>query len=110
MGPLQVPVDSKVSHTFNPGRLDDTQSSVTLLTTDKRDPKFADDDRVEESFGFSIDLGILPRGQRSFDVQMRFGATSIEVAAFRKGLDDDDDPVEVKVVRFEKRFAINRTY
>lgn len=80
-----------------------------MLTTDKRDPLFAHDDGVTEDFGFSLDMEGLPRGQRSFDVRMKFGATSIEVAAFRKGL-DDENPVEVKVVRFEKRFASNQIY
>lgn len=103
-------MDSKVTHDFTPGRLDDTQGYVTLLTTDKRDPKFADEAGVDENLGFSIDLADLPRGQRSFDVQMKFGATTIEVAAFRKGLDDDDAPVEIKVVPFEKRFANSRIY
>ncbi|GAQ90012.1 Molecular chaperones HSP70/HSC70 [Klebsormidium nitens] len=92
----QVLVDSEIRHSFRPSKLDQTQCPVFLLTTDKRDPRFADDDGVEEDFGFSLDMEDLPRGQRSFDVRMKFGATTIEVAAFRKG--DDENPVEVKEV------------
>jgi hypothetical protein len=104
-----VAVDSEISHTFVPTYNNQTRCSVTLLSTDQRNPKFGDDAGVEQNFGFVVELEELPEGQRSYELKMKFGATSIEITAFRKNL-DHEQPVQVKVIRFEKRFSNNQTY
>lgn len=102
-------VDSEVSHTFSPAYANQTRCPVTLLSTEQRNPKYGDDAGVEQNFGFEVEVEDLPNAWRSFEVTMKFGATTIEVAAFRKNL-DREQPVQVKVIRFEKRFAINQSY
>jgi hypothetical protein len=105
----RVAVDSGISHTFWPVHTKQTRCPVTLLSTKQRNPKFGDDAGVEQNFGFEVEVGELPLRQRSLELKMKFGATSIAVAAFRKNL-VREQPVQVKVIRFEKRFANTQTY
>jgi hypothetical protein len=87
----QVATDSRIVHSFRPHFANQTEARIPVLSTTKKDPKYAREVGVIEEGSFMIQMpDTSPGRERSFDVTMRFGTTSIEVTAEGRNFDSGE--------------------
>lgn len=87
----QVATDSEIVHSFSPLYSNQTTALITLLSSTKKNPKFEKEDGVVEEGSFIIQMPDTSLGKnRSFNVTMRFGTTSIEVTAEGRNFDSGE--------------------